>query len=182
MSSSFVISDGVAIATSSSTYATMDFGDSYFAQKLHPGMWPQSNDADKLKALFEATKIMGNLSYAGLKAAAYAVELAGGTESETQAAAMGQELEFPRGPDTEIPERVKEACCEIANVLLDSTYDPDIENQNLALVSQGFASVRATYDRTLRRESILAGVPSIVAWRLLRPFLNDSRGIRLCRV
>ena len=48
-----------------------------------------------------------------------------------------QELEFPRGADTEVPEAIRRACYEIAHTLLDGK-DPELELENLGIVSQGY--------------------------------------------
>ena len=91
-------------------------------------------------------------------------------------------LEFPRGADTEVPEAIRIACYEIAHSLLDGK-DPELELENLGIVSQGYASVRTTYSRAhVPIEHIVNGVPNVLAWRHLRPFLRDEDAIRLSRV
>jgi hypothetical protein len=63
---------------------------------------------------------------------------------DIRAAEAEQALEFPRGEDTEVSEAIRIACYEIAHSLLDGK-DPEIELENLGMVSQGYESVRTTY-------------------------------------
>jgi len=79
------------------------------------------------------------------------------------------------------PQEIKDAVCEIALVLLDG-IDPEIEFQNLAMVSQNYANVRSTYDRSFQMEHIEAGIMSRKAWNLIFPHLDVSKNIQLSRV
>ncbi len=61
--------------------------------------------------------------------------------------------------------------------------DPDMELEALGISSQGIESVRTTYARNqVPIEHLINGVPSTLAWRLIRPFLRDSDSIKLIRV
>ena len=82
-------------------YMTTEEAETYFAGRLHAESWGETSDADKEKALRQATKEIDRQLLKGRKA------------TDTQ------ELAFPRHPDTEVPEAVKEACCEIALALLE---------------------------------------------------------------
>lgn len=82
---------------------------------------------------------------------------------------------------TVVPQDLKDAICEIALSLLDGK-DPEMEFENLGLVTSQYSSVRSTYDRTVPMEHIEAGIPSIKAWRLIKPYLDVSKGITLSRV
>ena len=63
--------------------------------------------------------------------------------------------------------RYRIACYEIAHSLLDGK-DPELELENLGIVSQGFGSVRTTYNRSqIPIEHIINGIPSVQAWRHL---------------
>ena len=170
-----------------SSYATVNEADAYFETRLHVSVWTAASSADKLKSLTQATRIIDRLAYAGEKHAAYLVSSALlGSPTETdiaaiRAAAQSQELEFPRGSDTAIPTDIKIATYEIALALLDGV-DPDIEYQEQGVVSQGYSSVRVTYDRTSVQEHTNAGVPSPTAWRYLKPYCREAGGIKLSRV
>jgi len=82
---------------------------------------------------------------------------------------------------TTIPQDLKDATCEIAYSLLDGR-NPDDDFENLNLVTSQYSSVRSTYDRSFPMEHIEAGVPSITAWRLIKPYLDVSKGVQLSRV
>ena len=82
-------------------YCTIEEASTYFAGRLHAERWGETSDGDKEKALRQATKEIDRQLLKGRKA------------TDTQ------ELAFPRYPDTEVPETVKEACCEIALALLE---------------------------------------------------------------
>ncbi len=87
----------------------------------------------------------------------------------------------PPGRPDDVPQDVQDACCEIAFALLDG-IDPDLEYENLRMVSQGIGNIRSTYNPEAIPEHILAGVPSAAAWRYLKPYLRDVRDIRVSRV
>jgi hypothetical protein len=104
------------------------------------------------------------------------------TGEEIRAAEAEQVLEFPRGEDTVVPETIRRACYEIAYSLLDGK-DPELELENLGVVSQGYSSVRTTYSRSqVPIEHLINGIPNALAWRLLKPFLRDGDAVKLTRV
>lgn len=149
-------------------YCDGTYADTYFSERLHTETWDSlgtSTDgtATKTKALKHATSILERLAYVGAQAVS------------------GQELQFPRGTDTTIPTDMKNACAEIAIALLDG-IDPDIEFKNLQESNNQFASIKSTRDVSQFPEHIVAGVPSVTAWRLIRPFLADGRSVMLTRV
>jgi hypothetical protein len=165
------------------TYVTLLDAHDYFDQRLHETAWTNASPADREKSLLAATRIIDRLNFKGCKRAVYL--LVDGdpeaTQEEINAASASQELQFPRDTDTEIPIEVKYACLEIAYSLLDGV-DPDIELENLAIISHGYASVRTTYSRSHNPpEHLNAGVPSATAWRFLRPFLREPGGIIISR-
>jgi len=144
-------------------YLTVDDAQLYFDEKLNVEPWDNSSGADKYKSLIMATRAIDNLNFSGVKTLST------------------QELEFPRGGDTTTPQAILDACCEIALTLLDGV-DPDLEFENLKMVSQGYANVRSTYDVSIAGEHVKVGIPSITAWRLILPFLRDTETINLSRV
>lgn len=170
-------------------YVTMNETQAYFETRLHTEAWDSSDFEQRQKALYDATRRIDRLNFAGEKAAAYQYRQTlscpnAPSDSEIKAintAGLTQELAFPRGTDSEIPQAIKDACCEIAYALLDGR-DPDKDLEDLATVSQGFSSIRNTKDRSFAHEHLLAGIPSAYAWSLIRPFLRDPRQIKLVRV
>lgn len=162
-------------------YGTLQEAIDYFAHRLHETAWTDSDSADRPKALWAATQIINTLNYKGVKSAVYALD-SSASEADIRAAEASQPMEFPRGTDTEVPEDIRRACYEIAYSLLDGK-DPEAELENLGVISQGFASVRTTYQRSqVPIEHLINGVPNALAWRLIRPFLRDGDALKLVRV
>lgn len=171
-----------------SYYGTLAEANEYFDNRLHEEAWYNSAAHDRPKALIKATQIIDSLNFKGYKATVYDIlydedgyEL-DVTEEEIREEEESQEREFPRGEDIEIPDAIKIACWEIAHALLDGV-DPDLDVENLGVVSQGYASVRTTYARSQAQvEHLMHGVPSATAWRYIKPFLRDADEIKLSRV
>lgn len=171
-----------------SYYGTLSEANTYFSHRLHEEAWSDATAADREKALIKATQIIDALNFKGMKAAvaAYYDEdgnlIDGYDEEDLREANLSQELEFPRGTDTVVPDAIKFACWEVTHALLDGV-DPDLELENLGVVSQGLASVRTTYNRNHTQiEHVTNGIPSAAAWRYLRPFLRDGDAIKFSRV
>jgi len=144
-------------------YISVVDADVYFNTRLNSEVWDLADNTEKERALVTAGRAIDQLNYAGTRT------------SSTQ------EHQFPRDDDTEIPEDVQYACCELAHALLDGV-DPELEYENLNMVAQGFGNVRSTYDRTSKPAHIVAGIVSIVAWRLLLPYLRDPLYLEISRV
>jgi len=145
------------------SYVTVNEAQTYLNGRLNTNPWDNSDDATRLKGLCMATTIIDKLNFLG-------------TRTDTT-----QELQFPRGGDTEIPNDIKFAATELALALLDGV-NPDLEYENLSMVSQGYSSVRSSYDRTVKPPHILAGIPSINAWTFLKPYLRDPTHIDMNRI
>lgn len=145
-------------------YGTIPGASDYFAERLHSSVWTESEVADRSKALKWATQIIDALNFKGDKAEA------------------SQELEFPRDTDTEVPSDIERACYEIAYALLDGR-DPEMELESLAVTSQKYAAVAMAYNRDMQPMAhTVHGVPSLVAWQLICPYLRDANEIKLSRV
>jgi len=144
-------------------YATLTEANTYFDTKLNADAWDNADDTDKTKALEEGTRMIDRLNFAGEKA----------EESQT--------LQFPRGTDTVIPGDIKYADCEIALALLDGV-DPEIEFENLRMTAHRYGPVQTNYTVESPSPHIIAGIPSVAAWRYLVPYLRDIRAVQLHRV
>jgi hypothetical protein len=144
-------------------YATEAEAVLYFSGRLNADAWDDADSYERDKALINATRIIDRLNFKGAKTVATQV------------------LQFPRDNDTVVPDDIKSACSEIALALLDGV-DPELEFENLNMVSQGYANVRSTYDRNLPSEHIAAGIPSVSAWRYLKPYLRDVNAVDVSRV
>ncbi len=170
-------------------YATLQEAADYLATRLHSGSWNTYPPGERNAALITASRAISRLSFAGEKAAAYDYRQTAGfdgcltaeQEAEVNSAGADQELEFPRGTDSEIPEDIKIACIEEAFDLIGGK-DPQTEFENLATVSQGFASVRVTLDRSYNQDHLLNGLVSLRAWNYLRPYLREPNDFKLRRV
>lgn len=154
-------------------YGTLVRANRYFDNRLRNNYWTEASVDDKKRALTEATTIIDTLNFVGEK-----------TDPD-------QLHQFPRSAigsltvdpivDTTVPSEIEVAGYEIAIQLL-SGVDPDREIENLASSVQGFSQARTTYERAYVLEHIAAGVPSAKAWRLLKPYLRDSRRLTISRV
>lgn len=144
------------------TYATVEYADSLISDTfLETTAWDTATESKRLASLVQASEIINNLAFLGSKADAE------------------QSLQFPRGTDTTIPTNIQKACVHIAYALLDG-INIEVEYQNQAVASQKIGDVQSTYSGELAPH-ILAGVPSITAWRYLFPYLKSQGAFRLER-
>jgi len=143
-------------------YCGISFADEYFETRYPSTVWDDASDTDKLKVLYQATRLIDNLNFAGDK---YDDD---------------QELEFPRGDDTEVPNNIKLATCELAYALLDGA-DPEMEAQSVFQTASVFDVVRINRHQNLVPTRILHGIVSMQAWTFLQPFLRDPSSITLSR-
>jgi hypothetical protein len=144
-------------------YMTEEEATAYFLTRLNSEAYDVATTADRLAALTMATESIDRLNYLGAI-----------TESD-------QANQFPRDADTVVPDDIKKASAEIALMLLDG-FDMELEFEQLNMVSQGYANVRSTYDRTTPPPHIVAGIASSVAWRYLKPYLRDVNTLSINRV
>ena len=132
----------------SESYCTIEYADEYFAGRLHAESWGETSDADKEKALRQATKEIDRQLLKGRKA--------------TDA----QELAFPRYPDNEVPEAVKEACCEEALAILENGNSQRRKLQQEGVQSFSLGNMSETYAAGAGK-----GLLSQEAKELLQPWL-----------
>ncbi|KKL95026.1 hypothetical protein LCGC14_1858730 [marine sediment metagenome] len=144
-------------------YGTHAGAETYFSERLDTRVWDETVYNDRISSLIMAARAIDKLNFAGDKAVAL------------------QQLQFPRGDDSDVPVEIKYAAYEIAIALLDG-YSPDQEVETLGVLSEAYSGVRTTYDADHVNEHIRAGIPSIEAWEFLRPFLRDPTRVRLSRV
>jgi hypothetical protein len=177
------------------TYGDIAGGDDYFDSRLHEHAWSNAVPTDRPKALLAGTRTIDTLNFKGQKHTIHVLVLAAGyctleaaleagavTMDQVQAASLAQELEFPRGDDTTVPAVIEYACYEIAHSLLDDK-DPELELENLAVLSQRYGQVGTTYSRGhVPIEHLINMVPNALAWRWLKPFLRDEDAIKLRRI
>ncbi len=138
----------------SGSYCTIEYANEYFENRLHAERWDETSNADKERALRQATKEIDRQLLKGRKA------------TDTQ------ELAFPRYPDTEVPEAVKEACCEIALALLERGNSQRHKLQQEGVQSFTLGNMSETYAPGAGR-----GLLSQEAKELLRPWLMGGVNI-----
>lgn len=144
----------MSITVGENSYIDINGADEYFAGRLHAESWGETSDADKEKALKQATKEIDRQLLRGRK-----------TNPE-------QELAFPRYPDTEVPEAVKEACCEVALALLERGNNQRRKLQQEGVQSFTLGNMSETYAAGAGR-----GLLSQEAKELLRPWLIGAVNI-----
>lgn len=145
-------------------YATASDATAYFLERVgDTAAWTAASSDDKTKALAHATRLIDQLNYVGTKA------------SSTQA------NEFPRDNDTTVPTAIKQACIEIALSLLQGN-DPAELLEGTGIKQDNVGDVRVVYKDNPPPAYIVAGIPSMAAWQLLYPFVNDGRAITIRRV
>lgn len=134
----------------------------YFADRFIHEAWDDATSDERTRALKTATRLIDRLNFSGDKVDAT------------------QELQFPRGEDTEVPQAILDACCELAYEILDGK-DPETELRNLVQIQVSYAGVRTTYDRSFVHQALNHGIVSYLAWSLLKPYLRDSDSVVLKR-
>jgi len=136
----------------SGSYCTVEYANEYF--RLHAESWGQSDESTKEKALKQATRAIDR-------------QLLKGRKMNPE-----QELAFPRHPDTEVPEAVKEACCEEALALLERG-----NSQRRTLQQEGVQSFTLGNMSESYAAGAGKGLLSQEAKELLRPWLIGSVNI-----
>ena len=132
----------------SESYCTIEYADEYFNNRLHTESWFEADDNTKEKALKQATRAIDRQLLKGRK-----------TNPE-------QELAFPRHPDTEVPEAVKEACCEEALTMLERGNSQRRKLQQEGVQSFTLGNMSESYTVGAGR-----GLLSQEAKELLRPWI-----------
>lgn len=170
-----------------SMYGSIIKANAYFLTRLHSDAWENASAGDQTKALYTATRIIDRLNYKGYKHTVYLIleaaeEYDDVAQADRRVAEVAQALEFPRDADTIVPEDIETACFEIALALLDGV-DPDTELENLGVTNQSYSGVKTAYNRDQQPiEHLIHGIPSAMAWRILKPFLRDGRAVITARV
>jgi len=136
----------------SGSYCTVEYANEYFKNRLHSESWSGADsETTKEKALKQATRAIDRQLLKGRK-----------TNPE-------QELAFPRYPDTEVPEAVKEACCEEALALLERGNNQRRKLQQEGVQSFTLGSMSETFTPGAGK-----GLLSQEAKELLKPWLLGS--------
>lgn len=143
-------------------YVTTSEAQDYFDGRLNTQPWDDADDTSRGKALTYATRLINNLNFIGTKLT------------------TDQENEFPRYGQTEVPQSVEYATCELALSLL-SERDPTMEMERAGVISDAFDVVRSSYQAGFMAPHLMAGIVSPEAWSLLLPYLHDPLTLRLSK-
>lgn len=146
-----------------SAYATVNEADSFLNKRIRLEKWKESSSQDKENALIEATSWIDRLNFAGDKADA------------------DQELEFPRGTDTVVPEDIKRACILCAKEIIDGR-SPERVIDSQSLTSEGSINTRNQFNRWYSLSYNRAGIASAEAWGYLQPYLRDPQEMSFSRI
>lgn len=145
-------------------YVLYDEANSYInSTHLNRDIWNDTSQEECEIALTMATRAIDKLAYKGQKA----------TETQLH--------EFPRGSQTTVPQDIKDACCELAFSFIEGK-DPEFEFENLVVLNKRFDAASINFKPEADRRHIAAGIYSIEAWKLLRPYLRDYDAFRLVKV
>ena len=160
-------------------YATIDDADAYFLSRLNSEDWDDASDTEKLQSLNMATRAINNLKFRGSKTIVLQEHLFPRTYVNRDGVTEVYGI-YNNDLTITYPAWLIEATCEIAINLLDGT-DMEQETENLLALGQNYAGVTTNYNPQLVSEHMRAGIPSIVAWNLLKPYLINPREIKLTR-
>lgn len=122
--------------------------------------WSPLTSEEKLSILRDSTAIINRLRFRGEKT----------SSSQINA--------FPRYSTSVIPQNIMRATVYIA-LSISEGFSPNIEYTDLGRVSQKTAGISSTYTTKQPAEHVVAGVPSVTAWRLLLPFMPNPKYITL---
>lgn len=143
-------------------YGSLSEADTYFSKKLYRDLWYNTDPTIQAQALYDATERIDRFNFQGNK-----------TDE-------AQELQFPRNGQDEVPKYIKHATFEIAYQLIDGN-DPEVMYNLLRKSSISVGPSRSSNDTKLIPEHIANGIPSLLAWSFIKPYLRDRTRIVLQR-
>lgn len=184
-------------------YGSLVGADNYFKTRLNTQSWDYAEKDERLAALHMATRHMEVLNFRGQRANPNqllffprTIDVPGfkntaisgsnfdGTISDFSVFNnLGTPPVIPDPVPTGtpvVPGEIENACYEIALCFLNG-FDPEIEARNLSVTGQGYAGARTTYARDFLQDHLRAGIPSALAWSILRPYLVDPQALRITR-
>lgn len=147
-------------------YADTIYAAAYFAERIGSDVWNTASEANKNVALKHATRLIDRLDFVLSKT------------DENQA------NEFPRGGDTDIPEEVMMACCEVAIELLSGRVPEKMLNEDTGVTSESTGDASKSFNEQGKNASLsmASGLPSVAAAQLLRDWLEDPEVLQIVRV
>lgn len=146
-------------------YGTVSKAGDYFQnERLNSSEWSTFDADDQTRALNQATRLIDHLNFVG--------------DKNDDA----QELEFPRGTDTTVPKDIELACYEVAYALLVEGRDVEFEAEQTPEVTAALGQGRLRVKPEDVPEHKVHSIPSVAAWRHLKPYLRPRDTIVLSRV
>lgn len=139
----------VNLVVGTNSYISIADAEEYFVVRLRSDTWYGATENEKAQALITATRQIDRLAFRGVK------------KSSSQA------LAFPRYPNSEIPQRVKDAVCEEGFVILKGVAKR-IELQQQGVKQAQVGNITEIY--TGNKIKLI----SSEARELLRPFMIGS--------
>ncbi len=124
--------------------------------------WGSLTNIKQLAALMRASRAIDALNFEGTKTYG------------------PQPQQFPRNGNYDIPQDIINATYEEALALTDG-IDPQTEQSELNVTSEGIGTARQTYDRAFVLPNVRAGIMSPIAWGFLTPYLQEIRELNISR-
>lgn len=163
---------------SANSFVTMTEAEAYFDARLTADRWNATTESDKIRALIEATREISALPYQGSRS------------TSTQALSWPREYapdpdvslsdltdDYPYYPDTEVPQRVKDAQCEYALAFLVAKAagtDLAVSDESLNVLKQSVeGAVSTEYVEPAKRVRGPARFPRVMAY--LQPLLDPTK-------
>jgi hypothetical protein len=156
---------------------TITEADTYFADILGAGVWDDAAEADQIKALKMATKLIDRLSLKGRKY----------LRDGTQARQFPREYMTSGGwvPDegaegiVAVPQAVKDACCEIALKLLEENASDEPTPEQLQQEGvESFSLGELSMKFKAGAKDQYRGLKSAKAYELMKSYMARSYSIR----
>ena len=145
------------------SYTTLAEAQAYFDNSLNTDDWDDASDNDKIKSLIVATKTIDRLNFLGKKA-----------DSE-------QDFQFPRYDDSSVPQDIKDAVCEEALMLVGGA-DISMEKEAAKMTAQGFGGVRVSFDVDMATLHLSAGLVSVIAFNIIKPYLRSPGNVDVVKI
>lgn len=153
--------------SSTNSFLSQDDASTYLDARLNSSAWSGASSSDKDRALISASRYLSRLEWDGRRA------------TSTQALSWPRFLvQNPDDPNlnyfsqTEIPQRVKDATCELALEMLKAGATDILgEDSSLAVKSETVGPISVTYADPSQKLKGLGRYPSVMD--LLRPLLTS---------
>lgn len=160
-------------SASANSFATLAEADTYAEARLNTTLWDAATDDSCNRALVEATRELNYLRWQGRRA------------DDTQALAWPRD--WARNPDDpnydfydtdEIPQRVKDATCELAlQFIKNGTTDIAALPGDAEVISKTVDVISKTFASPGQRRQGLRRFPSV--WRYIAPLLEETNSSAL---